>query len=52
MTGMVGTADPSVAQEKQIKKGIPLMKSQFLDCGGLFPIVYSGMITQIAALFQ
>ena len=28
------------------------MKSQFLDCNGLFPIVYSGMITQIAALFQ
>ena len=38
--------------EAQIKKGIPLQKNQFLDCAGLFPVVYAGKITQIASLFQ
>ena len=38
--------------EAQIKRGIPLSKNQFLDCGGLFPIVYAGKITKIAQIFQ
>ena len=42
----------SAEQEAKIKRGIPLDKNQFLDCGGLFPIVYAGKITQIAQLFQ
>ena len=42
----------TAAQEKMIKKGIPLQKSAFLDCDGLFPIVYAGQITHIATLFQ
>ena len=42
----------TAAQEKLIKQGIPLQKSQFLDCGGIFPTVYAGKITEIASLFQ
>ena len=38
--------------ESQIKKGVPLYKSEFLDCGGLFPVVYAGKITHIASQFQ
>jgi len=41
----------TATQEKYIKQGIPLRKSGFLDCGGLFPIVYAGKITDIATLF-
>ena len=37
--------------EAKVKKGIPLHKSYFLNCGGLFPSVYGGKITEIANLF-
>ena len=39
-------------QERQVKQGIPLAKGDFLDCGGIFPTVYAGKITNIASLFQ
>lgn len=42
----------SAAQEKQIKQGVALNKNDFLDCGGIFPAVYAGKITNIAGLFQ
>ena len=40
------------APEQHIKRGIPLQRNQFMDCGGLFPIVYAGKITEIAQIFQ
>ena len=42
----------AASQEKQIKQGVGLGKSDFLDCGGLFPTVFAGKITSIAGLFQ
>lgn len=39
------------SEEKQVNKGIALKKNSFLDCGGLFPVVYAGKITEIATLF-
>ena len=42
----------ATADEKSIKRGVPLQKNAFMDCGGLFPTVYAGKITEIASLFQ
>ena len=42
----------SSIDEKDIKKGIPLNKSHFINAGGLFPSVYAGKITEIAQTFQ
>ena len=36
---------------KEIKKGVPLKKSLYIDQGGLFPAVHAGKITQIATVF-
>ena len=38
--------------EKKIKQGILLHRAYFNELNGLFPLVYSGKLTEIATLFE